>query len=369
MQMIFQDPISSLNPRRKVGDIVAEPLRIWNRGTNAEQQADRQRHARGRRARSRGVRRPPAPPVLRWSVPAHLRRPLAGARPEAHHLRRAGVRARRVGAGADPQPARGHEGPLRAHPGVHRPRPGRGEEHQRPGGGHVPRQALRGRQARRPLRQARPPVHGRPAARRSRCRIPTVKVKESDALAGELPSPVAPPSGCRFRTRCPYAQDDCERVEPKMRQIGLGHYVACHHPLAVEPSANRRPPRGLPRRAEGRIGTSDGSPTPTANPPRSRGAPWSDRRGGRARPRRPRSQRRHLRGAGRGRRRVASTRLQLLRRQGRSDRGGLRPVPAPAARRARARHRPLRARSRCACGPASSATCASPSATWAAGGS
>ena len=39
MQMIFQDPISSLNPRRKVGDIVAEPLRIWNRGTAEEQRA------------------------------------------------------------------------------------------------------------------------------------------------------------------------------------------------------------------------------------------------------------------------------------------------------------------------------------------
>ena len=60
---------------------------------------------------------------------------------------------------------------------------------------------------------------------------PSVRPSEENTLGGELPSPVAPPSGCRFRTRCPRAQDMCAQVEPKMRQIGLGHYVACHFPL------------------------------------------------------------------------------------------------------------------------------------------
>ena len=83
--------------------------------------------------------------------------------PKLDHLRRAGVRARRVGAGADPQPARGHEGPLRAHDDLHRARPRRREEHQRPRVRDVPRQDLRGRAARRPVPRAGAPVH-RPAA-------------------------------------------------------------------------------------------------------------------------------------------------------------------------------------------------------------
>ena len=47
-------------------------------------------------------------------------------------------------------------------------------------------------------------------------------------LEGSVPSPISPPSGCRFRTRCKYATDNCKDEEPKLKQVGKDHMAACH---------------------------------------------------------------------------------------------------------------------------------------------
>ncbi len=52
--------------------------------------------------------------------------------------------------------------------------------------------------------------------------------KEKSSIEGDIPSPIHPPEGCRFHTRCPYATDVCSRVTPEMKDAGGGHKVACH---------------------------------------------------------------------------------------------------------------------------------------------
>ena len=58
--------------------------------------------------------------------------------------------------------------------------------------------------------------------------------RERIVLEGDVPSPVAPPSGCRFHPRCRYATEICSAEEPPLVAYGTGHIAACHHPLNVE---------------------------------------------------------------------------------------------------------------------------------------
>jgi len=58
--------------------------------------------------------------------------------------------------------------------------------------------------------------------------------RERIVLEGDVPSPINPPSGCRFHPRCRYMTDICREVEPPLTDYGRGHLAACHHPLNVD---------------------------------------------------------------------------------------------------------------------------------------
>jgi peptide/nickel transport system ATP-binding protein len=230
LQLIFQDPISSLNPRRKVRDILAEPLRIWGRGTKQEQDAkvretldavgldpdvalDKRPHqfSGGQCQRisiARALGMEPEliicdEPVsaLDVSVQAQILNLLEELKDRydltlvfiAHDLavvrhvssRVAVMYLGKICEVGDPE-------------------------------------ALYER-----------PAHPYTAALLASIPVPDPAVRPDDAdlLTGDLPSPVDPPSGCRFRTRCPRAQDRCAAEEPQMREVAPDQYVACHFPL------------------------------------------------------------------------------------------------------------------------------------------
>ena len=73
------------------------------------------------------------------------------------------------------------------------------------------------------------PQHPYTEALLSAVPVPDPKIQRKRViLLGDVPSPIHPPPGCRFHTRCPYAEARCRSEEPAMKEVRPGHYVACH---------------------------------------------------------------------------------------------------------------------------------------------
>ena len=58
--------------------------------------------------------------------------------------------------------------------------------------------------------------------------------RELVMLEGDIPSPVNPPAGCKFHTRCKYCTEECRTITPELEEVRPNHFVACHHKLNME---------------------------------------------------------------------------------------------------------------------------------------
>ncbi len=230
MQMIFQDPNSSLNPRRTVGDIVAEPLKIWKRGTSAEQDAlvEKTLEAVGIDAEAVRGRRPhqfSGGQCQRICIARSLMLdPKLLICDEPVSALDVSVQAQILNLLQDLKAQYGLTMLFIAHDlAVVK------NVSDRVAVMYLGKLCEVGS----PDQLYSSPAHPYTEALLAAIPVPDPSVVPdgSSRLSGELPSPVNPPSGCRFRTRCPAAQELCDQVEPTMREVTDGHYVACHFPL------------------------------------------------------------------------------------------------------------------------------------------
>ena len=232
LQMIFQDPISSLNPRRRVADIVAEPLRVWGPHDEDEQAeiVDRMLYAVGLDPEVARDKRPhefSGGQCQRISIARSL---VLGPKvlicDEPVSSLDVSVQAQILNLLRDLKAEHGLTLVFIAHD-------------------LAVVKNVSDRVAVMYLGKlcevAEPDkLYSNPAHPYTRLLLesipepdPAVAIDVSLDSKGEIPSSIDPPSGCRFRTRCPQASERCTNEEPQMREVSAGHYVACHHPLVA----------------------------------------------------------------------------------------------------------------------------------------
>ena len=227
MQMIFQDPFASLNPRHSVGRMVSEPMKVHG-VADRKSIASRVRELLGRR-RAAARRDLPLPArVLRRPAAAHRPRARARAQPGLHRLRRARLGARRLDPGADREPAGGAAGASSTSRTCSSRTTSPSCGTSRPDHGHVPGLDRGGVAGGRPLRQPAAPVHdlaalsdpdsrpGRGAAARDD--PPPGRPSEPGEPARRVPVPHALPVR---------AADSVPRRGAGAADVD-GHQVACH---------------------------------------------------------------------------------------------------------------------------------------------
>jgi peptide/nickel transport system ATP-binding protein len=229
VQMIFQDPVSSLNPRRRVSDIVAEPLSIWKIGTKEEraEKVNAMLDSVGIDPYISGGRRPrefSGGQCQRISIArALVLEPKLLVCDEIVSALDVSVQAQILNLLEDLKAAHSLSLLFIAHDlAVVK------NVSDRVAVMYLGRLCEIAPSD--TLYQA--PAHHYTAALLSSAVEPDPESTRTPViLAGEPPSPINPPSGCRFRTRCPRAEPRCTEEVPQMRDIATGHQVACHFPI------------------------------------------------------------------------------------------------------------------------------------------
>jgi peptide/nickel transport system ATP-binding protein len=232
MQMIFQDPISSLNPRRKIGDIVAEGLEIWDIGDAGSRRAkvDAALAAVGLDPDAARDRRPhefSGGQCQRISIArAVITDPKLIICDEPVSALDVSVQAQILNLLEDMKQRYDLTMVFIAHDlAVVK------NVSDRVAVMYLGKLCEVGP----PDQLFASPAHPYTAALLAAIPNPDVESLpgDSNVLGGELPSNIDPPSGCRFRTRCPKAQPECAESEPQLRAVGPGQFVACKFPLAA----------------------------------------------------------------------------------------------------------------------------------------